>query len=125
VEGMNNIISIIKGPSEGSQFMGTWQEYFIYFQSTIDSLSQYQKFALIHILSSLSIMFCLFTLVGVYAGNQLIDYFKLTVRFPRFAKYIELRQKFTRYYFIWNTFMIFSMLLVIIVLNVYAFTLDL
>lgn len=99
-------------------------DYFVSFQNSIDNLSQYQKFALIHIFSSVSILFCLFTLVSVYIGNQLIDYFKLTERFPRLAKYIALRQKFTKYYFIWNTFIIFSILVLIIIINAYAFTLD-
>lgn len=105
-DGLSEVISIFKGTGEGSKLKGSAQDYFIgqdyltYFQSTVDSLSQYQKFALIHILSSVSIMFCLFTLIGVYTGNQLIEYFQLTERFPRLARYIKLRHKFTRYYFI-------------------------
>lgn len=106
----------------GMDFISNSQELFNYVQSSIENLTQYQKFAFIHISASIFILFCLFTLIAVFTGQQLIDYFNLTTRFPRLAKYILLRQRFQLFYFILNSIFIIIMLLIIISLNIFAIT---
>ena len=75
-------------------------DYLNQLQTAIDNLGQTQKLALIHILASISILFCLFTLIGVYLGDYIIEYFKLEARYPRLARYFSIRRKFQTYYFI-------------------------
>ena len=87
----------------------------------IDSLSQTQKGALIHISFSVVILFCLFTLIGVYYGEKFIQYFKLESKFPRLARYIDIRRKFQQFYFILNSLFIIFILLFIILFNVFIF----
>ena len=87
----------------------------------IDSLSQTQKGALIHISFSVVILFCLFTLIGVYYGEKFIQYFKLESKFPRLARYIDIRRKFQQFYFILNSLFIIFILFFIILFNVFIF----
>ena len=87
----------------------------------IDSLSQTQKGAVIHISFSLVILFCLFTLIGVFYGEKLIQYFKLEEKFPRLARYINLRRKFQQFYFLMNSLFILFILIFIIIFNVIIF----
>jgi len=112
------------GSSGGTNMMSNLQELFNSAQSYIDNLTHYQKFAFIHISSSIFMLFCLFTLIAVFSGNQLINYFNLSSRFPRLEKYILLRQKFQYYHFISNSLFIFLTLLIIIGLNILALTSD-
>lgn len=117
----DQIESIIN--NKGGKLVSNYQDLFNYFQSFIDNLTHYQKFAFIHISSSIFIVFCLFTLIAVFNGNQLIDYFKLSTRYPKLEKYIKLRQKFQLYYFYINSLFILLTLIIIISLNLFALSL--
>jgi hypothetical protein len=122
---LDKIIALLnqKNGGGGNQSFISSNEILTSFQQFIDGLTQEQKFALIHIFSSIFILFCLFSLIGVFLGNEFIERIQLIKRFPRLEKYILLRQKFKWYYFVLNSLLIILMLLVIISLNVYAFTL--
>jgi hypothetical protein len=93
-------------------------------QVLIDGLTQSQKLAVIHISASVTILFCLFTLVGVYFGDWFLDYFRLEYRFTRLARYFSLRRKLRTSYFIWNSLLIFIVVLALIIINIVAFTDD-
>lgn len=90
-------------------------------QVWIDGLTQSQKLAVIHISASVTILFCLFTLVGVYFGDWFLDYFRLESRFIRLARYFSLRRKLRSSYFIWNSLLIFIVVLALIIINIVAF----
>jgi predicted phage tail protein len=96
---LSTIIDVIKGEanSSGSDSklidIESIQEYFYLVKNTIDQLSLEQKGALVNIFASLTLFFCMTTIVGVFAGNHLIDYFKLEERLPRLARYFALRRK--------------------------------
>lgn len=87
----------------------------------IESLSQTQKGAVIHISFSVVILLCLFTLIGIFYGNILIQYFKLETKFPRLARYIKIRRKFQQFYFAMNSLFIIWILIFIIIFNVIVF----
>jgi len=86
----------------------------------LDQLSHEQKYAVIHISFAITILFCLFTLIGIHSGDRLIEYFKLEEKYPKLAKYFLIRRKLKSYSFYWNTFIIFIMLLVIILFNIFV-----
>lgn len=112
------------GGSNSSIYFAPWDSLTnIYSEvyQVIDSLSQTQKGALIHISFSVVILFCLFTLIGVYYGEKFIQYFKLESKFPRLARYIDIRRKFQQFYFILNSLFIIFILLFIILFNVFIF----
>ena len=85
----------------------------------IDSLSQTQKLAVIHISMSITILFCLFTLIGVFYGERILNYFNLEQKYPKLAGIIKLRRRFQQFYFLWNSFMILLVLALIISFNLY------
>lgn len=70
-----------------------------------------------HICLSIGILFCLLSLVSVFYGDTLIIRFKLEDRFPRLARFIQLRRKFQQYYFFYNVIIIVFILLYIIYIN--------
>lgn len=72
----------------------------------LQSLSVEQLFAVTNILTAIFFIFCMFNIVSVFFGLFLIDYFKIVEKLPRLAKIIELRNKFKRYYLIYNIAMV-------------------
>lgn len=116
-------MSYIADPNnyKGNQ-LTPWESFRATYQNVyyiIDTLSQTQKGALIHLSMSITILLCLFSLIGVFYGEQLINYFNLEQRYPKLAGIIKLRRKFQQYYFLWNSLIIIVLLLVVISLNVY------
>lgn len=89
------------------------------FSDHMDALSLIQKGAVIHICFSISILFSLFTLIGVYFGDWFINYFNLELKYPRLATFFRLRRKFQNYYFIWNSLYILFILLIVISFNIF------
>lgn len=65
----------------------------------IDQLSQEQKFSIIHIFFSISILFCLFTLLGIHSGDKIIKYFRLEDKYPKLVRSIHIRRRIQTYSF--------------------------
>lgn len=106
-----SIIDIVKGQASGSATgsdsgttssfsLETIQDYYSRIQTAMDQLSLEQKGALVNIFSTVIVFFCVSTLIGMFAGDRLIEYLKLEQRFPRLERYFTLRRKFRWYYFI-------------------------
>lgn len=93
-------------------------EYFDSLQQFIFNLNYEQNLAVVHISGSVFIIITLLSIVSIFYGDQLILYFKLEERFPRFAKYIQLRRKFQNYYILTSLLIIFTILIIIIFLNI-------
>ena len=61
---------------------------------------------------------CMFNIISAQFGIFIINYFKITEKYPKLAKIIELRNKFQRYYFIFNCIMIILATCMMIVTNI-------
>ena len=82
-------------------------------------LSVLQNLAMVHIIGALVILLSLYSLISVFFGNKIIDYFKLESRFPKLVKFIKLRQKFQVYYLAIDFAIITFILISEILLNLY------
>jgi hypothetical protein len=56
----------------------------------------------------------------VYYADKLIIYFNLEVKYPKLAKWIQLRRKFQDYYLALNFIIIIIILLVVIYTNIFV-----
>lgn len=111
------------GKNSSNHFMSweTLSTVYSEVSEVIESLSQTQKGAVIHISFSVVILLCLFTLIGIFYGDLLIQYFKLETKFPRLARYLKIRRKFQQFYFAMNSLLIILILIFIIIFNVIVF----
>ena len=83
----------------------------------LDSLTQIQEGAFIHILLFLVIIFSLLNILFAFLGNELIQYLNLENKYPKLSLFIKLRVKFQRYYLLWNIFLILLVCIVSIGFN--------
>lgn len=97
-----------------TDFMESYQEF-------LSQLSPEQLACLSNLFGYILIFFCIGSITSIYFGEQLIQYLKLEIRFPKLAKIIQLRQRFKTYYFIMNIFIIYCILFFFIGINIYMF----
>jgi hypothetical protein len=91
------------------------------FNNWLNSLSLQENLAFVNMSGIIFIMITLFSIIMIFYGNKLLNYFQLEDRFPRIAKLIILRRKFQEYYLITNILLISVVLIIMFALNLLVF----
>jgi len=117
LEELNKMLEDIFRPK--SKFFG--DNIFENFQNYLSSLPLEKIGALGHILISVAILFSIISIIFIFYGDSLIKYFNLENKYPKLAKFIQLRRQFQQYYFIFNISIIILSLLLIIYVNLIVF----
>ena len=69
------------------------------------------------------ILFGLISIISIIYGDKLIIFFDLENRFPKIAKFIQIRRKLQQYYLLLNIVLIIIVLVIIICINIIEFML--
>lgn len=77
-----------------------------------------QIIALAHIFGMTCLIICLIKIISIYFGEYFITYFNLEQKYPKIARFIQLRRKLQRFYLISYLILIILLILGIIILNV-------
>lgn len=91
------------------------------FQNYLSSLPLEKVGALGHILISFAILLSLLSIISIFYGEFLIKYFNLEEKYPKIARFIQIRRKFQQYYFTMNIIAIILALLLVIYVNFLVF----
>jgi hypothetical protein len=119
LEELKNMLDEIFSSGSKNKFFG--DNVIDNFQIYLSSLPIEKVGALGHILISVAILFSLITIITIFYGDSLIKYYNLEVKYPRLARFIQLRRKFQQYYFLLNIIIIILALLLIIYVNLIVF----
>lgn len=111
---INKINTLLNNSNNKSQYLDSLQSFF-------DGLNYEQNLAIVHISGSMFILFSLISIISIFYGDKLIIFFDLENRFPKIAKFIQIRRKFQQYYLIINIGLIFIVLLIMIYINIIVF----
>jgi len=65
------------------------------------------------------------TITFLLIGDQLINYFELESKYPKFAKYIHFKLTLRKYYLRFYIFSFYLTLIVLISVNIFMFTYNL
>ena len=87
------------------------------FSENLSHLSTKELGALTHLFSSVLILLCLLSIIGIVYSDYLITKFKLEEKFPKLAKILKIRKMFQQYYLFLNFTIIIITLLAIIFIN--------
>jgi hypothetical protein len=121
-EDLKKVIEFINsnGRSGGLDFINMDDIYKLIsvYQDFLHSLTPEQFYAVLHIITGSFILICIFNVISTQFGIFIINYFKIAEKYPKLAKIIELRNKFQRYYFIFNCLMIILAACMMIVTNI-------
>jgi hypothetical protein len=111
---VNTLLNNSGGGADKSQYLDSLQSFF-------DGFNYEQNLALSNILGSMFIIFSLISIISIFYGDKLIIFFDLENRFPKIAKFIQIRRKFQQYYLLMNIGLIIIVLLLIIYVNIIEF----
>ena len=111
---INKINTFLNNSDNKSQYLDSLQQFF-------DGLNYEQNLAMSNILGSMFIIFTLFSIISIFYGDKLITYFDLENKYPKLAKFIQIRRKFQQYYLLMNISLIIIVLLLIIYVNIIEF----
>nr|YP_009463030.1 hypothetical protein [Pleurotus citrinopileatus]AUW35273.1 hypothetical protein [Pleurotus citrinopileatus] len=87
------------------------------FYSFLTELTHEQLGAVVHISGSIVIFYCMMSVIFTIYGDKLIIKLELENKYPKIAKFIRIRRKFLEMTMIYNIFLIFCVLGVIIYIN--------
>ena len=118
LEELNKMLQDIFGSDSSKFFNSNGLDEFKHYLS---SLPIEKVGALGHILISFAILLSLLSIISVFYGDSLIKYFNLEVKYPKIAKFIQLRRQFQQYYFTLNIIAIILAFLLIIYVNFIVF----
>lgn len=119
LEELNRKLNEIFGSSSKNNFIA--EDFIRNYQDYLSNLPLEKVGALGHILLCIAMLFSLFTIGAIFYGDSLIKYYKLEEKFPKLARFIQLRRKFQFYYFTVNISLIIITLLLIIYVNFIVF----
>lgn len=91
------------------------------FRNYLSSLDNEQLLSLLHIIFCISILIALYNMIMVFYSDQIIKYFDLENKYPKFGRFLKIRNNFKFYYFTLNFFIILVVLLFLLVLNTSIF----
>jgi hypothetical protein len=111
---INKVNTLLNNSENKSQYLDS-------LQSIIDGFNYEQNLAMSNILGSMFIIFSLISIISIFYGDKLIRFFDLENRFPKLAKFIQIRRKFQQYYLLMNISLIIIILLLIIYVNIIEF----
>jgi hypothetical protein len=111
---INKVNTLLNNSGNKSQYLDS-------LQSIIDGFNYEQNLAMSNILGSMFIIFSLISIISIFYGEKLIIFFDLENRFPKIAKFIQIRRKFQQYYLLMNISLIIIVLLLIIYVNIIEF----
>ena len=101
-----------------SDILEQLNQYIIWYKKYLSTLNLEQVYALLHILLAGLIFILIYNLAIIYYSDLIINYLKIENKYPKFAKFVELRRKFQRYYFTFNLLLIIIVLITILWVNV-------
>ena len=115
---IDKVLEFINNNSSSSSNNFILQDILNNYNQFFDSLTTFQKGALAHTLLCIFILGCLFDILVAYYSNQLIEYYNLENKYPKLAKYLQLRRKFQSYYIKFNILLIIIVVLFTLYVNV-------
>ncbi len=89
----------------------------IEYLQNINNLTFEQTVYVLHLTGAIGVLLSLISLITIFFSDFLINYFQLEQKYPRIAKFIQLRRKFQNYYFIVNSLIILVICVVTIYIN--------
>ena len=87
------------------------------FNHYLSTLNLEQSLAITNLFGIFIILVTLISIIFIFYGNIILNYFNLEDRYPKIANIIILRRKFQQYYLLWNIVLITIVLVVMFLIN--------
>jgi len=119
-----NLVTDLKGGDSGldkADLSGPIKDFIESYQNFLNSLSLDQIVAVFNVLMIGSILLTMFSMSLLLVGDYLIDKFKLETRWPRFARFIRLKQKLNKHLLMYYITILFILCILGLSGNIFMF----
>ena len=99
----------------------TWSIDDLNLFKNIDMTDLTNSLAGVNLSGSIAVFCCLYTIITAFYGNKLIEYFQLEKKYPKLAKWIQLRRKLKNYSLLWNLFLASTVIISMLIVNILIF----
>ena len=120
IEILNKAIELFN-KKDSSHFIDSISQLFQSFNQLITQLDLLHQVALMNILGTISLIFISYSIVIIYYGDYLIQRFELETKYPKLAKWIQLRRKLKNYSLLWNLFLASTVIISMLIVNILIF----
>lgn len=103
--------------------MNSLFDLFFNINANIQAMTLQQNLAFMHISGAIFLLFALFSLFTIFYGDYFLTKWNIEGKYPKLAIFIKIRRKFQNYYFLLNFLLSIFVLLTIIFINLYIFSL--
>ena len=117
IEILNKAIELFN-KKDSSHFLDSISQFFNQLITQLDLLHQV---ALMNILGTISLIFISYSIGIIYYGDYLIQRFELETKYPKLAKWIQLRRKLKNYSLLWNLFLASTVIISMLIVNILIF----
>jgi hypothetical protein len=115
---LQDILDRIAGSgSSSNNFVDSFNSLLESYKSFLSTLNIEQLNAIVNFWGLIFLVACLLSIVAIFYGDYFIKYFNLEVKYPRLAKFIQLRRKFQLFYLNLNFLAVLLMALYLIWFN--------
>lgn len=91
------------------------------YREFLNTLSSDQMVIIFNISGYIMLLFTLTSITTILVGDQIINIFKLEIRYPKLAKYIKLKQTLNKHYLRFYIVLFYILILSLISVNIYMF----
>ena len=120
IEILNKAVELFN-KKDGSYYIDSIFQFIQSYNNIITQLDLIHQVALLNILGTFSLIFILFSILIIFCGDYLIQRFELEMKYPKLAKWIQLRRKIKNYSLLWNLFLASTIIIIILIVNISVF----
>lgn len=123
-EEAEKLVDFLKKSKENfspSDIFEQYEHFVENFKNYLSTLSIEQTFAFLHIIFFIVMIILVYNIAIVFYSELFIKYLSIDNKYPKFARFIEIRRKFQRYYMTWNLIVLLIILIILLLLNLLVF----
>jgi hypothetical protein len=109
------------GGSKSNQYIENIDRLWNDFNTWIQSLDYYHSVAIVNIMGLGLILLSLLQIIFIFYGTVILDYLKLETRYPKLAKFIQLRRTLQQFYLLLNICIIAIVSIIMLFFNLTFF----
>jgi hypothetical protein len=118
---LRELENLRRGGGHTNQFIDSIEGLWNNFNTWIQSLDYIHSVAILNIMGLGLILLSLLQIMFIFYGTVILDYLKLEIRYPKFAKIIQLRRTFQQFYLFVNISIIATVSIIMLFFNLTFF----
>ena len=115
----NNYVNEIQDSINRSDIFSFFFDFLEWYRNFVDQLNLEQLVAIFNLIGYGTLLSILISISIILLGDYLIDKLKLDIKYPKFAKYIKIKQSLNKHYLMLYFVLFYFIIIIFIIGNIY------